>query len=139
MPIVIKPRNFHFEVLQSELPVLVDFWGTRCVPCQMLRPVLLEISEELKGRLKVCMFNTDQEELESEAEYEEKYRTLMAYGITSLPTMLLFRGGILRRTLVGLHSREELMEALEQEGLVPPGPDTAEADEKEEDKNSRGD
>jgi len=118
MPVLVKPKNFGAEVLGSSLPVLVDFFGERCVPCHMLRPILVQLGEEYAGQLKICMFNTDRERRESEEDYEDKFRTLEAYDVRHLPTMLLFSGGRLRRTLVGLHTREELLDILGEEGLT---------------------
>jgi len=118
MPVLVKPKNFEAEVLQSELPVLVDFFGERCVPCHMLRPILLDLGEECAGQLKICMFNTDRERRDTDGDCEEKFRTLVAYDVRHLPTMLLFTGGKLRRTLIGLHTKEELLGIFEEEGLA---------------------
>jgi len=118
MPLPVKPKNFEAEVLGAGLPVLVDFFGERCVPCHMLRPVLLRLGEEYAGQLKICMFNTDRERRDTDEDYEEKCRTLATYDVRHLPTMLLFNGGELRCTLIGLHTREELLEAFEEAGLA---------------------
>ena len=118
MPVLVKPKNFEAEVLESKLPVLVDFFGERCVPCHMLRPILLELGEAYTGQLKICMFSTDRERRETSEDYEEKFRTLESYGVMHLPTMLLFVGGGLRRTLIGLHTKQELLEIFAQEGLA---------------------
>ncbi len=118
MPVLVKPKNFNSEVLETELPVLVDFFGERCTPCQMLRPILLELSEEYTGQLKVCMFNTDREARDSDADYEEKFRTALTYGVMHLPTLLLFVGGALKRTLIGLHSKDELLAIFKEESLA---------------------
>ena len=118
MPIVVKTRSFEAEVLHSKLPVLVDFWGVRCVPCRMQRPILLELAQECAGQLKICMFNTDPEEGESEKEYQEKFETILEYNVMSLPTLLLFCEGKMVRSMVGLHSREDLLEILREEGLA---------------------
>jgi len=117
MPMLVKPNHFEAEVLQSELPVLVDFFGERCLPCHMLRPVLLELGEEYAGQLKICLFNTDRERRESKADYEEKFLIIEAYGVMHLPTMLLFVDGSLRRALVGLHTKRELLDIFDEEGL----------------------
>jgi len=133
MPILVRPNNFEAEVLGSGLPVLVDFFGERCIPCLLLRPVLLGLGEEYAGQLKICLFNTDRERRESKADYEEKFRTIEAYGVMHLPTLLLFIDGALRRALVGLHTRQELLDILREEGLRleprvgnQPGPDEGE-------------
>ena len=118
MPILVNPKNFEAEVLDSRLPVLVDFFGERCIPCHMQRPILVDMGEEYAGRLKICMFNTDRERRDTDEDYEEKFRTLAAYGVMHLPTLLLFTGGKLRRALIGLHTREELLGILDEEGLA---------------------
>ena len=118
MPVLVKPKNFDAEVLDAEMPVLVDFFGERCVPCHMLRPILVEIGEEYAGQLKICMFNTDKERRETDEEYEKKFQTLADYNVMHLPTMLLFTGGELRRTLIGLHTKQELLAVFGEEGLA---------------------
>jgi len=109
MPIVVKARNFASEVLEARGPVLVDFYGEQCVPCRLLRPILLELSSEYEG-VKICMFNTDRELRETDEDYEDKFAVLAAYDVMSLPTVLLFRGGELVSTIIGLHTKEELFD-----------------------------
>lgn len=76
----LNSENFEDEVLKSELPVVVDFWAPWCAPCQMAAPVLEKISQEYKGRLKVCKVNVDTE------------RKLAGdYGITSIPTLNIYK------------------------------------------------
>ena len=118
MPVLVRAHNFASEVLGAALPVLVDFFGERCMPCHMLRPILVELGEEYAGQLKICMFNTDRERRESDKDYEEKFRTLADYGVMHLPTMLLFMDGGLRRTLIGLHTKQELLDVFGEEGLA---------------------
>ncbi len=118
MPIIVKTNSFETEVLKAKLPVLVDFWGERCVPCKLQRPILMALADEFVGKIKVCMFNTDPEEGESQEDYQQKFQTMMDYKVMSLPTLLLFREGELVRGMVGLHTREELLEILREEGLA---------------------
>ena len=118
MPVLVKPKNFAEEVLESKIPVLVDFFGERCAPCRLQRPILVELGEEHAGQLKICMFNTDKEPRESDTDYKEKFRTLVEYNVMHLPTLLLFSGGALRRTLIGLHTGQELLGILGEEGLA---------------------
>lgn len=117
MPIVVRANNFTSEVLEAKGPVLVDFYGEHCIPCRLLRPILLELSEEYAG-IKLCVFNTDQEPRESDEEYEEKYSIFAAYGVMNLPTMLLFLNGVVVLTLVGLHTKEELLQIFTEQGLA---------------------
>ena len=125
VPVKLSTDNFASEVLRAKVPVLVDFYGERCAPCRLLRPILLELAGEYAGKLKICMLNTDREPCESDKDYENKFRTILSYGVMNLPTMLLFTGGKLRRSLIGLHTKQELLEILREEGLglTPAKPD----------------
>lgn len=80
--IILTSDNFKTEVLESEIPVLVDFWASWCGPCKMLGPVIAELAEEYAGKVKVGKVNVDEEE-----------ELAMEYGIQSIPTVLLFKGG----------------------------------------------
>jgi thioredoxin 1 len=117
MPILVKPKEFEAEVVGAKVPVLVDFYGERCMPCRMQRPILIELSEQLAGQMKFCMFNTDREPDETDAEYEEKFRTIVSYQVMNLPTLLLFVGGKERRAMIGLHTKQELLDIFAEEGL----------------------
>ena len=100
--IKITKENFEAEVLRSDLPVLVDFWASWCGPCQMLSPVISQLAEDYEGRAKVGKINVDEEpQLAAE------------FGIVSIPTIKVFRGGKLQGTLVGLRSRAELAALLD--------------------------
>ena len=80
--IVLTVDNFKTEVLESDIPVLVDFWAPWCGPCKMLGPVISQIAEENEGKVKVGKVNVDEED-ELAAEYS----------VQSIPTVLLFKGG----------------------------------------------
>ena len=87
--------NFEQEVLKSDLPVLADFWAEWCVPCKMVAPVLEQIAGEQDGKLKIAKVNVDeQSELASQ------------FGIISIPTLLLFKGGEVVNKQVGAGSKE---------------------------------
>lgn len=97
MEITLTKDNFKKEVLDSELPVLVDFWASWCGPCKMLAPTIAQIAEENTGKIKVGKVNVDeQEELSRE------------YGILSIPTVMLFRDGKVEKTSIGLVPKENL-------------------------------
>jgi thioredoxin 1 len=93
--------NFQAEVIKSDLPVLVDFWAPWCGPCLMIAPVVEELAETYKGKLKVVKMNVD-----------ENGQTPQAYGIMAIPTMILFKGGELKEKLVGALPKAKLTEAL---------------------------
>ena len=80
--ITLTSDNFAIEVLESDIPVLVDFWASWCGPCKMLGPVISEIAEENEGKIKVGKVNVDDEE-----------ELAAQYGIQSIPTVMLFNGG----------------------------------------------
>ena len=99
--ITLTKDNFEQEVLNSELPVLVDFWATWCAPCRMLAPIVEEIAAENEGKVKVGKVNVD-----------EEGELAMRYQVSSIPTLLLFENGQLQNKSVGYRPKEELLELL---------------------------
>ena len=95
--VTVNSNNFEEEVLNSELPVLVDFWATWCGPCRMLSPVIAKLAEEKEGSLKVAKINVD-----------ENPELARQYGIRSIPTVMLFRNGELINTSMGYMPKEKL-------------------------------
>jgi len=93
--------NFDEEVLKSALPVLVDFWAVWCVPCKMIAPLVDELAVEHKDRLRVCKVNVD-----------ENQKVPARYGIRGIPTLLLFKGGELKETLVGVLPKDKIISTL---------------------------
>ena len=90
MEISVNDVNFEKEVLESDIPVLVDFWAEWCMPCKMVASAVNEISLEKLGKLKVCKLNVD-----------EGQRTASGYGVMSIPTLALFKEGKLVDKIVG--------------------------------------
>jgi len=95
---VIK-SNFEAEVLNSDLPVLVDFWAPWCMPCQMMAPILDELSDEMSGQVKIVKVNTEDGDNQDLA---------MQYQIQSIPNMKLFKGGKVVAEFIGLRNKESL-------------------------------
>ena len=96
-------ENFETEVLGSDVPVLVDFWATWCMPCRMLAPVIEEIASENEGKIKVGKVNVD-----DNPDLARKYRVM------SIPTVLAFKNGELTATSVGVDSKENILKLLEK-------------------------
>ena len=97
----ITSENFEKEVLNSDVPVLVDFWASWCNPCKMMGPVVEEVAKELEGKIKVFKLNVD-----DERDLEIKYN------IMSIPAFLLFKNGKVEKQTIGMQSKEELMRFL---------------------------
>ena len=98
---VITSENFEAEVKNADKPVLVDFWATWCGPCRMLSPVVDALSEEYGDRVKFGKVNVD-----------EQPRLAMAYGIQSIPTLILFRNGEPADGSVGVVPKERIVAML---------------------------
>ena len=97
MEIRVNDENFKQEVLESNVPALVDFWADWCMPCHMVAPVVEEIAREYQGKLKVCKLNVD-----------EARNTASNYGIMSIPTLAIFKNGKVADKIVGALSKTEL-------------------------------
>ena len=96
--IQVTDANFEEDVLKSPLPVLVDFWAVWCVPCKMIAPLVDEISVEYKEKLKVCKLDVD-----------ESRSVPARYGVRGIPTLLLFKGGELKETMVGALPKDKIV------------------------------
>ena len=92
--IIISESNFKEEVLDSDKPVLVDFWATWCGPCRMLAPTIAKIAEEQEGKIKVCKVDVD-----------ECPMLAARFGISSIPTLMVFENGQVKTSSVGVQSK----------------------------------
>lgn len=95
----VTKENFPAEVLNSSTPVLVDFWATWCVPCQMMAPILDELALEMAGKIKIAKVNTEDPASQDLAE---------EYQIQSIPNLKLFKGGKVVAEFIGLRSKDAL-------------------------------
>lgn len=93
----ITDADFKSEVIESKVPVLVDFWASWCGPCQMMAPIIDKLAEEYEGRVKVLKLNVD-----------ENPQTPQLYGVRAIPTFILFSGGQAIDRLVGAQPKSAL-------------------------------
>ena len=99
----ITDENFNAEVLQSTQPVLVDFWATWCPPCRALGPIIDELAKEFAGKVKVGKVDADAHQ-----------QACVQYGITALPTILLFKNGQIIKKFVGLAPKREFVAEMQK-------------------------
>ena len=95
--ITLTAENFESEVLASPVPVMVDFWATWCGPCRMLAPVIAEFAEEHEGEVKVGKVNVD-----------EQPELAARYNISSIPTVLVFKNGVLTNSAIGYRPKTQI-------------------------------
>ena len=100
--IELTKENFESEVLAAKEPVLIDFWATWCGPCQMQSPIIDQVAEEMKGKVKVCKVNVD-----------DQPSIAMEYRIASIPTLVLMKYGMFQSRMIGLQNKETIQKALE--------------------------
>ena len=93
----ITDATFEAEVLKSDLPVLVDFWAPWCGPCKSMLPIVEEITKEYEGKVKVVKVNVD-----------ENSETAQKFGVMSIPTFLIFKGGEVANTFIGVKTKEAM-------------------------------
>ena len=99
--LAVNQDNFQSEVLQSGLPVLVEFGAVWCAPCKRLEPILLQLGEEWQGKVRIAKLDVD-----------ESSDLTMQFQVMSVPTLMLFQNGKVQQRLTGLQPRERLVEKL---------------------------
>lgn len=97
MSLEITTENFEFEVLKSEIPVLVDFWATWCGPCKMIAPIIDQLSEEFDGKAKVGKIDVDEQSV-----------LAAQFNVMTIPTLILFKNGEIVEKFVGSRSKADL-------------------------------
>mgnify|MGYP003383123438 FL=1 len=102
-PITVTDKTFEELVVQAETPVLVDFWAEWCGPCKMIAPVLEEIAGEMDGKLTIGKLDVDHNQ-----------NTAMAFGVMSIPTLLLFKNGEPVDRIVGFQPKAQLVNRLQK-------------------------
>lgn len=100
-PFTFTDDNFDAEALKSDLPVVVDFWAAWCGPCRMIAPIIEEMSDEYDGKAKVGKLDVD-----------DNQQTAIKYGVRSIPTVLFFKGGELKDTVIGAVPKQVFVEKL---------------------------
>ncbi len=102
-PAEVTDGSFETEVLKSNVPVLVDFWAPWCGPCRMVAPIVEELADEYNGKVKFVKLNTD-----------DNVNTAATYGIRSIPTLLVFKGGKAVEQVIGFRPKSDLKRTLDK-------------------------
>jgi len=100
-PVEITDQNFESEVIKSDKPVLIDFWAVWCGPCKLIAPIVEELATEYNGKVKIGKLDVDSNQ-----------QTSIKFGVRSIPTLLLFKDGKLKDTIIGAVPKGKIVEKL---------------------------
>jgi len=100
-PITLTDDNFEKEVINSDKPVLIDFWAVWCGPCKIIAPVMEELAAEYEGKVKVGKLDVD-----------ENQQASIKYGVRSIPTLLIFKNGKVKDTIIGAVPKSQIVQKL---------------------------
>jgi|SRR3990170_958177 len=100
-PITISDDNFEAEVLKSDQPVLIDFWAAWCGPCRMIAPIVEELAGEYTGKVKIGKLDVDNNQ-----------QTAIKYGVRSIPTLLVFKNGEVKETIIGAVPKAQIQQKI---------------------------
>ena len=100
-PITLTDDNFENEVIKSDKPVLIDFWAVWCGPCKIIAPVVEELASEYEGKIKVGKLDVD-----------ENQQSSIKYGVRSIPTLLIFKDGKVKDTIIGAVPKTQIVQKL---------------------------
>ncbi len=100
-PVTITDDNFETEVIKSDKPVLIDFWAVWCGPCKMIAPIVEELADEYDGKIKIGKLDVDNNQ-----------QTSIKYGVRSIPTLLIFKDGAVKETIIGAVPKNHIVQKL---------------------------
>ena len=99
----VTDENFDAEIIESDIPAIVDFWAEWCGPCKMVGPVIEELAEEYKGKIKIAKMDVD-----------GNRQTPARFGIRNIPTLIFFKGGEVAQTIIGAHPKSYIDDELKK-------------------------
>ena len=99
----VTDENFETEIMNSDLPALVDFWAEWCGPCRMVSPVVEELANDYKGKVKVAKMDVD-----------KNRETPTRFGIRNIPTLIFFKGGEVTQTIIGVQPKSQIEEEIKK-------------------------